>query len=51
MSALSCSFEFVSGVGGGWFPVITYSQPNYSFQNLYHGAGGVNNLELYGEIL
>ena len=33
ISALSCSFEFVVVVGGRWwvFPVITLSQPNYSY--------------------
>ena len=40
MSALSCSFEFV-WVGGWWlwvFPVITLSQPNYSYGRFVVGV-------------
>ena len=38
ISALSCSFEFV-WVGGWWvFPVITLSQPNYSYGCFVVGA-------------
>ena len=31
MLALSCSFEFLWVGPWWWFPVITLSQPNYSF--------------------